>query len=117
MADKERKLNLFDIVDLAKAGYKKKDIDEILKKAGEDKSDPEPEPEPPEQPPEENGEKDRAEDKAGSEDKKDDIDYKKLYEDKCAELEKAQKVNTQTNLKNDTDNNTPSIDDIVRSFM
>ena len=115
MADKERKLNLFDIVDLAKAGYKKKDIDEILTKANEDKSDPEPES--PEQPPEENGEKDHAEDKAGSEDKKDDVDYKKLYEDKCAELEKAQKANTQTNLKNDTDDNTPSIDDIVRSFM
>jgi hypothetical protein len=115
MADKERKLNLFDIVDLAKAGYKKKDIDEILKKAGEEKSDSEPEPS--EQPPAENAEKDPAEGKEGSEDKKDDIDYKKLYEDKCAELEKAQKANTQTNLKNDTDDNTPSIDDIVRSFM
>lgn len=116
MANKEvRKLNLFDIVDLAKAGYKKKDIDEILKKASEDKSDPEPAPL--EQPPAENAEKDPAEGKEGSEDKEDDIDYKKLYEDKCAELEKAQKANTQTNLKNDTDDNTPSIDDIVRSFM
>ena len=56
MADKERKLNLFDIVDLAKAGYKKKDIDEILKKAGEEKSDPEPAPS--ELPPAENAEKD-----------------------------------------------------------
>lgn len=115
MADKERKLNLFDIVDLAKAGYKKKDIDEILKKAGEEKSEPEPAPS--ELPPEENGEKDHAEDRAGSEDKEDDIDYKKLYEDKCAELLQAQKANTQTNLKNDTDNKVPSIDDIVRSFM
>ena len=82
-------LGLFDIVALAKAGYKKKDIDAILAGAGDetpkpaDTSDPEPKDSnegttPP---------KDPAHDPTPSDGKGDDTpapdetDYKKLYED------------------------------------
>lgn len=117
------KLSIFDIVALAKAGYKAADIDKLtsvdIPEDGEDQEQQQTKApaESLEQPPAENPGKTAGKDKEGSEDKEDDIDYKKLYEDKCAELEKAQQKNTHQNQSNVTDKNTPTIEDIVRSFM
>lgn len=116
------KLGILDIVALAKAGYKASDIKELM---SVEVADPTPEdggmetPADKEaQPATENSAKETEKDKQGAPEKEDDVDYKSLYEEKCKELEKAQAVNThqnQTNLK--TENQTLTIDDIVRSFM
>lgn len=120
------KLGIFDIVALAKAGYKASDIKELMSVeiedpapedgGAEDAPDDQPgEPDKGTQPPAENPDKGSGQVKAGEPGKEDDIDYKKLYEDKCAELEKAQ----QTNVHQDQPEKpkTPTIDEIVRSFM
>lgn len=117
------KLSIFDIVALAKAGYKVSDIKELtsVDVPEEDKSNNENEAdtpsETPAQPPAENSAKEteKVEEGAGTSDK--DIDYKKLYEDKCAELENAQKLNTKMPIPNTETDNKTSINDIVRKFM
>ena len=66
------------------------------------------------QPPAENRAKETPKDKEGEKEEAPDIDYKKLYEEKCAELESVQKQNTRTEQP---EVKTTSLDDIVRSFM
>lgn len=113
------KLSIFDIVSLAKAGYKAADIEKLTSIDIPDDAESdqqEKKPESTEQPPAENSAKEPENDKAGSEDKKeDDVDYKSLYEQKCAELEKVQQSNVRQNQPTKKPDKT--LDDIVRSFM
>lgn len=115
------KLSIFDIVALAKAGYKAADIKELTEldvpdqkddKSADDKKD-----DPDSQPPAENGQKDASNDKGGEPDKGNDVDYKSLYEAKCAELEAAQKTNVHQNQPTPDKSNQDRLNDIVRSFM
>jgi len=117
------KLSIFDIVALAKAGYKASDIKELtsVDVPEEDKSDNENEVDvattTPVQPPAENSAKETEKVEEGTGTSDNDIDYKKLYEEKCNELENAQKLNTKMPIpQNETENKT-SINDIVRRFM
>lgn len=117
------KLSIFDIVALAKAGFKASDIRDLtsIDVPEEDESGNENEADTTAQtsaqPPAENSAKESEKVEAGTETSDDDIDYKKLYEEKCAELENAQKQNTKMPIpQNETDNKT-SINDIVRKFM
>ena len=111
------KLNIFDIVALAKAGYKAADIEKLtsgdIPEDGDD-SNSEPASEP-EQPTAENSAKEPEQVTSGTGDKVDDIDYKKLYEEKCAELETAQKTNVHQNQPKPE--NTTNLNDIIRAFM
>ena len=116
------KLGILDIVALAKAGYKAADIKELMSATIEDPAPEDNGAEKPAdkdaQPPAENLAEETKKDKAGAPEEEDDVDYKSLYEEKCKELEKAQAVNTHQNQTNSkTENQTPTIDDIVRSFM
>ena len=115
------KLSIFDIVALAKAGYKAQDITQLtsvdIPEEGEKKEDPEDKKDEPasgSQPPAENPAEETGKDKEGDKDNEDNVDYKKLYEEKCAELEKAQKQNVH---QPQPEQKPLSIDDIVRSFM
>lgn len=117
------KLSIFDIVELAKAGFKASDIRDLtsIDVPEEDKSGNENEADTPSdtsvQPPAENSAKEPEKVEEGTETSNNDIDYKKLYEEKCAELENAQKLNTKMPIpQNETENKT-SINDIVRRFM
>lgn len=113
------KLTIFDIVALAKAGYKAADIKELTELEVESSGN-EPENKPADdsgsQPPAENKPKEDLNDKAGVQTGDDNIDYKKLYEEKCEELKTAQQANVHQNQPNETDNK-KTIDDIVRNFM
>lgn len=120
------KLSILDIVALAKAGYKAADIKDLMSAdipdpapenggAGDDPADHPEEPDKGTQPPAENPAKEPGQDKAGDPGKDDNVDYKKLYEEKCAELETVQQTNVHQNQPEKP--KTPTIDDIVRSFM
>jgi hypothetical protein len=64
----------------------------------------------------ENSAKATEQDKSGAEDvNEDNVDYKSLYEQKCAELEKVQQSNVHQNQPKPEKQTT--LDDIVRSFM
>lgn len=117
------KLSIFDIVALAKAGFKASDIRDFtsIDVPEEDKSNNENEADTTVQtsvqPPAENSAKEPEKVEAGTETSENDIDYKKLYEEKCAELENAQKLNTKMPIPNNETDNKTSINDIVRKFM
>lgn len=114
------KLSIFDIVELAKAGYKAADIKELtsvdIPDGDQGQTAEEETPVTSEQPTAENSAKATEEDKSGAEEpKEDNVDYKSLYEQKCAELEKVQQSNVHQNQPNPKP--TTTLDDIVRSFM
>ena len=113
------KLTVFDIIALAKAGYKAADIEKLtsvdIPEDEEDNTADNKDPEPEAQPAAENDQKDDPQDKQGASGKEDDVDYKSLYEAKCKELAEAQKTNVHQNQPEKP--KTPTIDDIVRSFM
>ena len=113
------KLSIFDIVELAKAGYKAADIRELtsvdIPDGDQGQTAPEETPATSEQPTAENSAKGTEQVKSGAEDKTDNVDYKSLYEQKCAELEKVQQSNVHQNQPNPKP--TTTLDDIVRSFM
>lgn len=114
-------MKLGDIISLAKAGYKKSDIDELLNAPVDE---PEPDQESystddktgPEGGPEEYPEDDHTE--------PDKPDFEQLYnnlkkelDDVKKQLNAAQKANVKTNHDTGTDSGQNAIDDIVRSFM
>ena len=114
------KLSIFDIVELAKAGYKAADIKELtsvdIPDDDQKKTVDEEKPATSEQPTAENSAKETEHDKSGAEEPKEDsVDYKSLYEQKCAELEKVQQSNVHQNQPKPEKQTT--LDDIVRSFM
>lgn len=123
-------LGLMDIVALAKAGYKKKDIDAILQDKGDNTpapagtSDPEPkEPDTEGNEPQKVPETDpKSEGNGTNEPAPDDKDYKKLYEDlqKSSEDMQAQIKDLQSRI-NSTDNSNLSgkdttMDELMSSF-
>lgn len=114
------KLSIFDIVELAKAGYKAADIRELtsvdIPDGEQGQTADEKTPAASEQPTAENSAKETEQDKSGAEEpKEDNVDYKSLYEQKCAELEKVQQSNVHQNQPKPEKQAT--LDDIVRSFM
>lgn len=114
------KLSIFDIVELAKAGYKAADIRELtsvdIPDGDQKKTADEETPAASEQPTAENSAKGTEQVKSGAEDaNEDNVNYKSLYEQKCAELEKVQQSNVHQNQPNPK--LTTTLDDIVRSFM
>ena len=114
------KLSIFDIVELAKAGFKAADIKELtsvdIPDGDQGQTADGDAPAASEQPTAENSAKETEQDKSGAEDtKEDNVDYKSLYEQKCAELEKVQQSNVHQNQP--TPEKQTTLDDIVRSFM
>lgn len=86
------KLNLFDIVALAKAGYSVNDVKELMTLSTENTDEPQPEGIPgTDNPPEED--KPQPEVIPKAEPKEEVLDYKKLYEESQLALQKAQQVN------------------------
>ena len=119
-------MNINDIIALAKSGYKKKDIDELLKlEVPEPAAEPVPDPEPAQ--PIENGQKDDAEDVAPGEDSKVDDSINEQIEaaqkkirELEAKLQKAQSVNIQKNVdngRNEAADRKNRINDYVRNSM
>ena len=114
-------MDLKDIISLARAGYKKKDIDELLK-TPVDEPDPEPEPD-------DSTEPDPAPeggDGASPEDDEPETkpDFEKLYNDMKKEMEDVKKqlaAAQKANVKNNNDSGDPTpdetVNDIFRQFM
>lgn len=114
------KLSIFDIVELAKAGYKAADIKELtsvdIPEGDQGQTAEEETPATSEQPTAENSAKETEQVKSGTEEAKENsVDYKSLYKQKCAELEKVQQTNVHQNQPKPEKQTT--LDDIVRSFM
>lgn len=117
------KLSFGDIISLTKAGYKKRDIDELLNAPDDDPEIPDQEPDStddengPEGGPEEYPEDDHKEpDKPDFENLYNNL--KKELDDVKKQLAAAQKANLKTNQDQHTDDKGQNeIDDIVRSFM
>ncbi len=111
-------MNLLDIISLAKAGYKKSDIDELLKIPDDD---PGPDNDPESTEPE-NGPEGGPEDVP--EDQKNEPDYKELYtnlekemEDLKKQLQSAQDKNRRQNNDDPKPEDAEAINDIFRNFM
>lgn len=117
-------LTIKDIVDLAKAGYKPADVKELIEisKSNSDMSsegDPEGSPENPSKDidtfipdtPTTTG--------SPEEDKKEEPDYKALYETTKIELDKAQKMNVRADISSAEDNksDTDILKDLFKEFM
>ena len=113
-------MNLLDIISLAKAGYKKADIDELL---AIQIDEPEPEPAAGSTEPD-NGSK--GEPEPSPEPSANDPDYEQLYNDLRSELEKVKndlKVAQQRNISHDNSGNGKEVSawddlaDIARGYM
>lgn len=111
-------MNLLDIISLAKAGYKKADIDELL---AIQIDEPEPEPAAGSTEPDDGS---KGEPEPSPEPSADDPDYEQLYNELRSELEKVKndlKVAQDANRKKpvDPDHPDPMADlaDVFRSYM
>ena len=113
-------MNLLDIISLAKAGYKKADIDELL---AIQIDEPEPEPQPDSTEPDigAGGASDPSPEPSAN-----DPDYEQLYNDLRSELDKVKndlKVAQQRNISHDNSGNGTEVSawddlaDIARSYM
>lgn len=111
-------MNLLDIISLAKAGYKKADIDELLE-IPIDEPDPEPA-----AGSTESDDGSKGEPEPSPEPSANDPDYEQLYNDLRSELEKVKndlKVAQDANRKKPVDPNEPDpmadLADVFRSYM
>lgn len=113
-------MNLLDIISLAKAGYKKADIDELL---AIQIDEPEPEPQPISTEPDIGA---KGAPDPSPEPSADDPDYEQLYNDLRSELDKVKndlKVAQQRNISHDNSGNGKEVSawddlaDIARSYM
>lgn len=113
-------MNLLDIISLAKAGYKKADIDELLA-IQIDEPEPEPQPDSTEPDIDAKGAPDPSPEPSAN-----DPDYEQLYNDLRSELDKVKndlKVAQQRNISHDNSGNGKEISawddlaDIARSYM
>ena len=113
-------MNLLDIISLAKAGYKKADIDELL---AIQIDEPEPEPQPNSTEPDIGA---KGAPDPSPEPSADDPDYEQLYNDLRSELDKVKndlKVAQQRNVNHDNSGNGKEVSawddlaDIARSYM
>lgn len=124
-------LGLMDIVALAKAGYKKKDIDAILQSKGDDTPAPAPASDPePKEPDKEGNEPQKvpatdpdSEGNGTDEPAPDDKDYKKMYEelqksseDMQAQIKELQSRINSTDNSNSSGKDTTTMDDLMSSF-
>ena len=114
-------MNLIDIISLAKAGYKKADIDELL---AIQIDEPEPEPQTDNSTEPDIGAKGAPD--PSPEPSADDPDYEQLYNDLQSELDKVKndlKVAQQRNISHDNSGNGKEVSawddlaDIARSYM
>ena len=112
-------MNLLDIISLAKAGYKKADIDELL---AIQIDEPEPEPQPDNSTEPDIGAKGAPD--PSPEPSADDPDYEQLYNDLRSELDKVKndlKVAQDANRKKPVDPDHPDpmedLSDVFRSYM
>ena len=109
-------ITISDIIDLAKAGYRPADVKELIQLSKEAAAPVEPDKPAPEI-------KDAAKDSAADEqdkpkadvpeDKAKPVDYKALYEQEHAALEKLQ----QENIKKNNDKPAPDLDEILADAM
>lgn len=111
-------MNLIDIISLAKAGYKKADIDELL---AIQIDEPEPEPAAGSTEPDDGS---KGEPEPSPEPSANDPDYEKLYNDLRSELDKVKndlKVAQDANRKKPVDPNEPDpmadLAEVFRSYM
>ena len=111
-------MNLIDIIALAKAGYKKADIDELLAVPIDE---PDPEPAAGSTDPDDGS---KGEPEPSPEPSANDPDYEQLYNDLRSELEKVKndlKVAQDANRKKPVDPNDPDpmseLADVFRSYM
>lgn len=111
-------MNLLDIISLAKAGYKKADIDELL---AIQIDEPEPEPAAGSTEPDDGS---KGEPEPSPEPSAKDPDYEQLYNDLRSELDKVKndlKVAQDANRKKPVDPNEPDpmadLADVFRSYM
>ena len=113
-------MNLLDIISLAKAGYKKADIDELL---AIQIDEPEPEPAAGSTEPDDGS---KGEPEPSPEPSANDPDYEQLYNDLRSELDKVKndlKVAQQRNISHDNSGNGKDVStwddlaDIARSYM
>ena len=113
-------MNLLDIISLAKAGYKKADIDELL---AIQIDEPEPEPAAGSTEPDDGS---KGEPEPSPEPSANDPDYEQLYNDLRSELDKVKndlKVAQQRNISHDNSGNGKEVSawddlaDIARSYM
>lgn len=107
-------MKLEDIIALAKQGYKKKDIEELINMA-----EKETEVEEKSNVPEVQDEQD-AEPEKGHEEPEtvpDEPDYKKLYEESQIQIKALQQKNITKNISANEPSNDEILQDIVRSFM
>ena len=114
-------MNLFDIISLAKAGYKKADIDELL---AIQIDEPEPEPQPDNSTEPDIGAKGAPD--PSPEPSADNPDYEQLYNELRSELDKVKndlKVAQQRNISHDNSGNGKEVSawddlaDIARGYM
>lgn len=121
-------MNLMDIISLTKAGYKKKDIDELLKvEVDEPKPDDQKSTEPetgPEGGPEQSPEDDHAASGDPETGAEPEPDYKSQYENLKKEMDELKKQLKEAQLANVRKNSEPEqtdrdkeVADIFRSFM
>lgn len=116
-------LTIKDIVDLAKAGYKPADVKELIEisKSNSDMSsegDPEGSPENPSKDID-TSIPDTSKSGSPEEDKKEEPDYKALYETTKIELDKAQKMNVRADISSaeDDKSDTDKLKDLFKEFM
>ena len=113
-------MKMTEIIALAKAGYKKSDIDALLAVDIDEASDNSTEDNLPDEESAENtvvrtdGNAEQKKEEEHSE-RKEEPDYKALYEKACADLKLAQEANLTQNIKKE--DNEPSINDILDSFI
>ena len=107
-------MNILDRITLLRAGYSRKEIEEMIK---EEQAKPEVQ-EVQEPEPEEQKQEVQEEQKPEPEEKKPEIDYKSLYEKEKAAREALQKANRRRdNSGNDQNNDEETLKDIVCSFI
>lgn len=97
-------MNLTDVIALARAGYKKKDIDELLAIEVEEPEEPQEKVEEKEEPEETEEEEEPA------------VDYKKLYEESQEQLKAAQKKNVKEPMKDDSKKDEDVVADLIKNF-
>ena len=113
-------MKLTDVIALAKAGYKKADIDELLKVPVDEQ---EPEAEDPESTDAETGPEEEAGEESPEESETDPVAYKQLYEDLKKDhdtLQKELKKAQKTNIKKDSsggESTQSDLEDVFRAYM
>lgn len=109
-------VTLSDIIDLAKAGYKPADVRELIQLSKEAAAPVEPDKPAPEVKDDAHKAADDDQDKAAAdapEDKAKSVDYKALYEQEHAALEKLQ----QENINKNNEKPAPDLDEILADAM